>query len=121
MSDYRPKWDFTELTEAEFRRVYQHGMVVEVTAKRQFTGADTSVDWLDAKSSEGKIIRLPQGYKEAFEFVGYSTMPGLFGLTYLGKRMAARIKQIDAWEKQNKEDREQYEKLKRKFDGGKDE
>lgn len=119
MSELRPVWNFECMSEAEFRRMYQHGMIVSVKAKRRLLGLDTSEEWLEAENFDGKKIKVPHNYRSAFDFVGYSTVPGLFDLTYRGKLMRDKLKEIDDWEKKNKLDREEYRRLKIKFKGDK--
>lgn len=43
---------------------------------------------------------------------------GLFRLTYEGQRAAERLAEIDAFEKRNDRERREYERLRRKFEGG---
>jgi len=116
MSDSdRPKWGFNEMTEKAFSAFYSFGMVVSVTGKREFTGADTSREWLEAKNSSGKIMTLPHGWEDVWKFVGYSCSPGLFQFTYLGERMAKQLEAIKKWEAANKRELAEFERLKKKF------
>ena len=115
MQDTRPKWDFRAMTEVDFRRMYQRARIVSVKAEWEFTGADTSREWLTAQDSDGKTFTVPKTWREAFSFVGGASNPGLFRLNHTGSRMAERIKEIDAWERQNKKERTEYERLRQKF------
>jgi hypothetical protein len=112
--DTRPAWDFP-MTEAQFRQVYRHGRIVTVSSKWEMTGADTSREWLEVTNSDGKIITMPPNWKQAFDFAGHSTNPGLFRLTYEGERMRDRLQAIDSWEAKNAADRAAYERLRAKF------
>lgn len=113
--DARPAWTFKEMSEAEFRSIHSFGMVVSVKGRWEFTGADTSREWLEATNSNGKTITLPSGWKRVLDFVGYSSVPGLFKLNYLGDRMQAALEAIDKWEAKNKRDRAEFDRLRKKF------
>ena len=113
--DKRPAWDFKEMGEADFRAINSFGMVVSVTGKWAFTSVDTTREWLEVKNSNGKTMTLPNGWQKVLEFVGYSSVPGLFKLTYLGERMRAAMDTIEKWEDKNKRDRAEFERLKKKF------
>ncbi len=113
--DARPEWGFKEMSEADFRGVKEFGLIVSVKAEWKFTGADTSEEWLTATRGDGRSIRMPQNWRGVFEFVGLSHVPGLFGETYLGKRMREQLEKIDKWEKKNAADRREFERLKAKF------
>lgn len=115
MNNKRPVWDFNTVTEAEFRRVYHHGMVVSVIAKSKIFGVDSAKTWLEAGNTLGETIKLPANWKKFMEFYGSSCSPGLFKWSWEGERMLKRVEEIDAWEKQNKDDRAMYEKLKQRF------
>lgn len=114
MSDVRPKWEFTEMTEVEFRKVRAE-MIVSITARWKFTGEDTSAEWLEATTRLGKTIVLPPSWEAAFKPVWKSHSPGLLDVNYLGERMQKRCEEIDKWEKANNKDRAEYERLKKKF------
>lgn len=113
--DIRPAWTFSGMTESDFRRVLEHGMIKSVTAKWAFTSADTTREWLEATNLSGEVIVLPDNYTKAFEFVGSASLPGLFRLTYTGEQMRKRVEEIDAWEADNASDRVEFERLRKKF------
>ena len=117
MTDTRPVWPHKEMSEQEFRAIAKIGMVVSVTAKWEFTSADTSREWLEVKTHAGKTFTLPQGWESVLTFVGYSSSPGLFEMNYTGQRMQKTLGEINKWERQNKNERAQYERLKAKFEG----
>jgi hypothetical protein len=111
----RPEWGFKHISETDFRSIYQHGMITNIKACWEFTGADTSREWLEATNFNGDTLVLPHSWNRALKFVGYSSMPGLFELNYEGQRMAKCLKEIDMWEALNKQEREDYERLRVKF------
>lgn len=115
MTDRRPDWPFREMTEQGFRSMASRGRIESVTAKWEMTGADTSREWLEARSASGETFTMPSGWGYAWQFVGYSSNPGLFQLTNLGKRMVERLNEIDKWEAANARERAEYERLKTKF------
>lgn len=113
--DNRPKWDHSEISEHNFRRIVDFGHITSVTAKWEMTGADTSTEWLVATNRAGKQMKMPHDWSHVLKFVGHSYVPGLFGLTYLGERCRKTLDEIDKWEAKNKRDRAEFERLKAKF------
>lgn len=111
----RPEWPFKEMTEAEFRKVCSLGMIEKCFSGYTMTGADTADYWLKLQSRK-KVIVAPKRFLEAFKFVGFGYAPGLFDFTYLGLKMWDVKEAIDAWEKNNANDRAEYERLKAIFD-----
>lgn len=75
MSDLRPKWKFLGMTEAEFRQVCKAGMVTQITAKWAFTSVDTTREWLEVTNFDGNKSTLPNNWRQALEFIGYSSAP----------------------------------------------
>ncbi len=117
MTDDRPAWGFKSMTEADFRRIHRIGMIVSVEARCEMTGVDTSREWLEVETRDGATIVLPRNWNEAMTFVGHSSNPGLFKLTYDGERMTAQADAIDKWEADNARERVEFERLKAKFEG----
>lgn len=117
MSDDRPSWGFKGMTESDFRKIHRIGAIVSVEARWEMTGADTSREWLEVETRAGAVIVLPHSWKEALTFVGHSSNPGLFKLTYEGERMRAQAEAIDKWEADNAQERIEFERLKAKFEG----
>lgn len=117
MSDDRPAWGFKSMTEVEFRKIHRIGAIVAVEARLEMTGADTAREWLEVETRDGATITLPHSWKAALTFVGHSSNPGLFKLTYEGERMRAQAEAIDKWEADNAQERAEFERLKRKFSG----
>ncbi len=115
MTDQRPKWPHKNMTEQDFRRLVGLGHVVSITAKTEMIDAERSREWLEATNWNGKTGVVPSGWKDVWEFVGYSSVPGLFRLNYTGQQMAKTLEVIDAWEAQNAADRAEFERLKAKF------
>lgn len=114
--DMRPAWPHKEITEADFRTIISAGMVERVDAKWEYTSEDTTREWLEVTSRDGRTTVLPATWPVVLEFVGYAHNPGLFKLNYLGERCEKTIEAIDAWEKKNAADRRAYERLKAKFE-----
>ena len=110
----RPVWGFPEMTERDFRAVWGRH-IVAVEAKWEFTSADTSREWLEARTMHGKVFVLPSTWEKAFRFAGRASTPGLFRLTYEGERMQKRAQEIDAWEVENAFERAEFERLRKKF------
>jgi hypothetical protein len=104
------------MSEHDFRRILECGRIEQVTAKMEMTGADTSREWIEVRCGDGKMRVLPRNWGVALKFVGCWSVPGLFELTYEGRRMADSLKEIDAWEASNKRDRATYEMLKKRFE-----
>jgi hypothetical protein len=115
MDEARPVWPHAEMTETAFRALHKMGMVVSVKAEREMTSADTSREWLTATNSKGESFTVPHNWPKAWKFVGHSSVPGLFALTYEGQQMQKTLEKIDAWEAANEADRATYERLKAKF------
>ena len=115
MDDKRPEWTIREISEADFRMIEQHGNIRTITAKMEMTGCDTSMEWLEATNHQGKTIELPNSWRSAYEFRGGWSNPGLLWLNYVGKMARKNMDEIDAWEKKNKRERTEYERLKAKF------
>jgi|GEM_PF-1081601 len=114
--DKRPVWGFSEMSEADFRKVHEFGVVRRVESKSRMTSEDASEQWLEAYRADAKCIVMPRNWACAFEFTGNWYNPGMFKLTYLGERMAAAADAIDKWERKNKADRAAYERMKAKFE-----
>lgn len=112
--DKRPEWPFEEMTEHDFRAIHEFGQITSVKSQWQFTGVDTSDEWLEVGNAKGSL-RLPKSWRSAYTFVGLSLVPGLFELTHLGERMWEQLKKIDEWEVANAQDRREYERLRAKF------
>ena len=113
----RPAWPHKNISEADFRKIVNAGVIKRIEGKWEFTGEDTSREWLEATSSNGKTIVLPRAWEEVMVFVGKSSSPGLFRFNYFGEKCLETIKIIDTWEKKNASDRAEYERLKAKFAG----
>lgn len=115
MDDKRPVWDFTGMSESDFRTLFTFGMITGVKSKWAYTSLDTAEEWLEV-SNDKRVIRLPKNWKTAMEFVGYSSSPGLFKFTYFGEKMEEKLKLIDKWEAKYERERRDYERLKAKFE-----
>lgn len=115
MNDSRPEWPHKNMSESDFRRIVKIGPISAVEAKWEYTSADTSREWLEATDRNKKKHVLPQGWKFVLQFVGWSSNPGLFDYTYEGREMLKTLEKIDAWEKKNKAERAEYERLKVRF------
>lgn len=115
MINQRPSWTFTEMSEADFRKIRDHRLIVSVKSGCGLRAADCWVEWLSVENKQGEVLQLPEGWQLVLNFVGKSASPGLFDFTHLGRRMLALIIDIDGWERQNKADRAEYERLKAKF------
>ena len=114
--DQRPAWDFQEMSEADFRKILEFGLIETVTAGYTMTSVDTADEWLKAKNSRGQSMIMPPRWANVLDFVGKSSVPGLFKYNYLGEQMQKRLQEIDAWEDRNRKERADYERLKRKFE-----
>ena len=117
MADNHPEWPHKEMSEQCFRAILRMGHIVQVEARWEMTGADTSREWLEVKTRSGGAYMLPERWQHALKFVGHSSAPGLFVLTRDGEQMAKTLRLIDAWEKNNEVERAEYERLKAKFEG----
>ena len=106
----RPSWGFT-LTELQVRKL--NSSITKVTSHRTQTGVDTSRDWFEFHCDDGPFI-VPDRWDDLFEFKPY--WAGLILPTWKGKEAIKRLKEIDAWEKENAADRAEYERLSAKFE-----
>jgi len=118
MSDTRPAWPHKEMSEQEFRDIWCMGPIVAVEARWEMTSADTAREWMEVETRSGGTYTLPPDWHRALKFVGHSSNPGLFALTYEGQRMRDTLHQIDEWEARHKAERATYERLKVKFGEG---
>lgn len=116
MDNQRPVWAHKRISEAEFRRMWQFGMIITVSAKWEMTGADTTREWLEATNRSGDTMVMPRDWSAAWQFSGHASVPGLFGLTYDGDRMRETLEAIDKWEADNARDRAEFERLRKKFE-----
>lgn len=117
MSDERrPAWGFNELSEDDFRAILRVPHVRQVRSVFEMVSADLADEWLEVAGSDGIFERVPDGWSKVWVFVGYSTVPGLFKLNHLGRMMADRVKEIDAFEKREASDMRIYLRLKSKFE-----
>ena len=115
--DTRPKWDFQNVSESDFRRIYNLGMIVSVISKMEMTSADTSREWLEVSNAKGDKAIMPSEWKTVWEFVGFSSHPGLFRITYMGSFLGNRMAMIDKFDAKHAADRATYDRLKAKFGG----
>lgn len=115
MTDTRPEWLHKNMSESDFRRIVKIGPIGAVEAKWEYTSADTSREWLEVTDRNKKKHVLPGGWKFVLQFVGWSCNPGLFDYTYEGREMLKTLEKIDAWEKKNKAERAEYERLNKIF------
>jgi hypothetical protein len=115
----RPVWDFHNVSEEEFRRIYNLGIIVSVTAKREMTGVDTAREWMEVTNANGDTAIMPQGWKSVWDFVGLSSYPGLFKMSYMGSFLGNRMAMIDKFEADNTAERAEFDRLKAKFEPSK--
>ena len=117
MSDSRPEWKHS-ITEVD-ARWFLAGMIVKITHHREMTGEDTSRDWVElhtedrGKKSVASSWLNTNGY---FEFK--PNWRELVTPTYRGEQLRKDFDAIEAWEKKNQRDRSEYERLRKKFEGG---
>lgn len=112
----RPPWPYPNITEHDFRTIAGIGRIAEVKAKWKYTSEDTTDEWLEAVDHAGKSFVLPRSWRSVLNFVGNTTVPGLFELNELGNRCKQTMVTIDLWEKRNANDRRTYERLKARFE-----
>lgn len=110
----RPVWDFKEMSLGNFEVCNQFFSSVE--AKWKFTSADTTEEWLEAKTPDGRVVVLPHSWSSVMQFRGRASIPGMFELNYTGERMRKRRDEIKAWEKKNASELALYKRLKTKFE-----
>ena len=109
--DTRPIWDF-DLTEAQVRKLW--GVVNKITHHRTLVGVDRSKEWIEFHSEAGKFIP-PDGWQAFFKFHP-DHHNSLIVPKYAGDAAIKRLREIDTWESDNKEERDEFERLKAKFD-----
>ena len=105
----RPEWDF-ELTEEQVRKLDQP--IIKITHHWEFTSADTARSWI-VFYTKTEEFEPPDEWAKLFNFTHGSH--GLIEPNYRGRDAIERVREIDGWERRNKKDREQYERLKQKF------
>lgn len=114
----RPKWPF-ETSIKTARWLYQN-RVTSIVHRWEMTSADTSRDWLELHSDKGSQIDVRTDFfrnNPDFEFKPYHA--GLveqkrqYGVGC--KNISEFFEKLDAWERKNKQDRLEYERLKKKF------
>jgi hypothetical protein len=103
------------MSESEFRKIINIGTITKVESHWDYITVDTAREWLTVTNSAGIESVLPDEWKYVFSFVGRSSIPGLFDLTNLGRRMLKTIEEIDTWEENNAAERAEYDRLKIKF------
>jgi len=109
--DTRPIWDF-DLTEAQVRKF--DCTVIKITSHRAPVGVDSSREWIELHTTAKKFIP-PKGWASLFEF-SPTRIGRLISPNALGQSALKRLKEIDTWESDNKEERDEFERLKAKFD-----
>lgn len=124
MDAIRPTWDW-KLPERAFRTLTMR-RIVRVEHAWKFTSADTSESWINIKMTDngddkGDIVQIPSHMLPAFDALFHFAPDhaGLFRLTSIGDAAAKRLAEIDNFERTHDRDRREYERLKRKFEGGK--
>ena len=108
----RPKWDFTNITEAEFREVLDLGDVTQL-----YFGDCGDLYAMNADDEEAV---LPYGWRSAWSICAQDQQEDgvLLRLSWLGGKYKERIDEIDAWDEKHKADFAEYQRLKEKFEGG---
>lgn len=113
----RPDWPFK--TPIETARWLREHFVTGLEHHWRMTGVDTDEHWLEAVERSGagthdgckkesRIRLVIDGQEVKFA-------PDHARLIQLGRALHDRIEEIDAFEKKNKRDRAEYERLRRKF------
>lgn len=124
MGAIRPSWDW-KFSERDFRTLTKR-RVVRIEHAWKFTGNDTSESWInltthDNGDSKGDIVQVRShmlsAFLELFRFA--PDHAGLMLLTRVGEQALGRLAEIDKFEQTHDRDRREYERLKRKFEGGK--
>ena len=122
----RPIWKHKEMSEKDFRKIYEFGWIHQIKAEREVISVDRSETYLVATNSEGDCMRLPQGsygenapghYKNVMDFQGEYGFGGLFDFNYVGKKMIETIEAMDAFDKEHEKDLEEFKRLQEKFGG----
>ena len=112
--DVRPVWEH-KISEDDARWLLADH-VTKITHHWEFTGEDTSRDWIVLHREKGSR-KFPTMFfysNKYFEFWPYHA--GLIQPSrHWGDKLRETIQAIDAWEKKNQRDRSEYERLKRKF------
>jgi len=117
--DKRPVWEF-DVKEDDARWLLSH-RVTKITSHWQFTGVDTSKDWITLHPEKGEPHNFPSSFfhegRNGFRFDpdGHRLIRPC---SYRGEQIRKRIEEIDKWEKKNQRDRSEYERLKKKFGAG---
>lgn len=110
--DQRPEWPYKLSMKhlAMFDR-----SIKKIEHRWKFTSEDTAEDWVEFSGDKFKNVRMPDGFKELFEYKPDYWC--LFGLTYQGEKAVKLSEEIEKFDKKHKRERAQYERLKRKFGG----
>jgi hypothetical protein len=124
MDAVRPVWKY-KLPEATFRKLTSRP-ITRVDHGWRFLTSDTSESWItlitadNGSSDKGDTIKIASHNLSAF-FELFQFKPDharLFWLTYVGEGAQKQIAEIDKFERTYDRDRRDYERLKRKFEGG---
>lgn len=113
LTDERPKWPHK--VPEETARWLLNNTVTTITHHWEFTGPDTSRDWLVLHGEKSK-----EAFATCFfDLYPYevSFRPDHAGLVQVAPNVRETIRKIDAWEKAHARERREYERLKRKFEG----
>lgn len=109
----RPKWHH-RIPEAT-ARWFADGHVVSIEHKWEFTGPDTSRHWLMLTRSDGASAEYPADILSHWPYE-LSFAPYHAGLASLRLEVVTTLREIDKWEKSNRRERSEYERLKKKFE-----
>lgn len=110
--DKRPEW--LHRTPEDLARWLVGHRVIKIAHHWEFTGVDTSRNWITLHSDQEKRDVSSDFFRNNSEFVFDPDHAGLVSERPYG-RVRDTIEAIDKWEKANARDRSEYERLKVKF------
>ena len=111
MDSEKPKWNH-DIPIGQFETLINN-CITKVTHHWRMTGTDTSEDWVELHYGDKKSMRMPQGFDLYFKFE--PNYRELFRLTTFAQSAIRNLEEVRKWEKKNKRELAQYERLKAKF------
>ena len=118
-NETRPAWDFK--TPIETARWLRAHFVTSIEHHWRMTGVDTDEHWLEAVDRSGHGTRRQQVVKDSririvIDGSEIRFRPDHASLLEMRADLHKRVEAIDAFDKRNKRERAEYERLRRKFD-----
>jgi hypothetical protein len=113
----RPTWNH-KISIDDFRWLNAVS-IVKITHEWEMISEDQARHWIELHANENTTFDKARAYDSFAEVAPYfefrADHRSLLSLTFVGERARKDLRAIDEWERINKRDRMEYERLKRKF------